>query len=166
MITLKQLKPALNFIKKQRRPILTQVLVDKNGMNLTDLESFLTIKDSFDLSYGLHDINTLGLIDNPKNNIDDYPIIDKKHYITNKFAFHLDQIETFLKFTSKDETRLNLNSIAITKKGVVSTDGHKMLFIENNIEIEIDFILPASALKTLVKLLKKFKIKDAFLIEF
>ncbi len=61
-MNLKQLKPKLNFIKKNARPILTMVKVTKNSLEVNDLETYVTIKDNHGLSEGLHAYDTLGLV--------------------------------------------------------------------------------------------------------
>ena len=51
-MNLKQLKPKLNFIKKNARPILTMVKVTKNSLEVNDLETYVTIKYNHGLSEG------------------------------------------------------------------------------------------------------------------
>lgn len=167
MTTLKQLKPVFNFAKKQVRPLLTRAVVDEDTIRITDLETIIEIKDNFGLEKGFHNIRTLGLTNPVSNDIEDYPI--------NLFDFDLDPvftfpwtqkgIESFLPFCSTDETRLNLNAVAINEGHIVATDGHILKFEALNKEVVGDsYIMPSDSLIVLNKLLKKYKIKDTFTV--
>lgn len=167
MITLKQLKPALNFIKKAHRPILSKVAILGNTLLLTDLETTIEILDNFGLAAGLHDINTLGLVKPTYENELDYPGHNFSFEIDSVYSFSFSQkdIESFLPFCSKDEIRLNLNGVAIANDHLVATNGHILKYVslgEN--KSEFNYIMPATSLKILNGLLKKYKIKDEFTV--
>lgn len=157
-MNLKQLKPKLSFIKKNSRPRLTQIKVTKTGLECTDLETFVRIKDNYGMSEGLQNYSTLGLT-NSSNDVDEYPThnVDTDH--RDFILIDLVKIEECLKYASKDETRLYLNGVAINAGHLVATDGHTMKSYELGEKLEHNYIMPSSSLKVLIKLLKGYKLK-------
>lgn len=161
MTTLKQIKPILNKFKKQNRPILTNALVKGNELRVTDLETDICFKSDFGLEEGLHSIETIGLVDALQDNIEDYPLFQESSK-NESFTFNLETIENLLPFCSKDETRLNLNGIALNDGNFVACDGHTLNNYPILEKLKEDYIIPRTSLEILVKLLKKYKIKDDF----
>ena len=161
MITLKQIKPIFNYIKKSTRSILTNVLVTNKGIHCTDLETYILIKDKLGLDNGLHQVNTLGLVKG-LDNIDDYPTYNFIIKEVESENLNLDLINLILPFASDDETRLNLCGVAFNKGYLVATDGHTLRSHEFAMKLDNSYIIPSASLKILCKLLKKYKINDSF----
>ena len=101
-MNLKQLKPKLNFIAKNSRPRLTQIKVNRDSLQCTDLETFVTIKDNHGMSEGLQHYSTLGLIDSSKD-VEDYPIFNVDGYHRDSCKMDVSRLVRCLEFTSKDE---------------------------------------------------------------
>ena len=160
MTTLKQIKPVFNFIKKQSRPILSKIKVENNTLFLTDLETNLEIKNSFELAPGLHDVSTLGLVEPTQENIDDFPMFcDETNNPSDVIQLNSNTIDEFMPFISKDETRLHLNGLAVNNNHLVATNGHYLKKQKLEINNKDDYIIPSKSLEILSKLLKKYKIK-------
>ena len=163
MVTLQQLKSTFNFIKKFPRKLLTRVFVDGTSIMLTDLETIIRIKDNFGLKNGFHEVDTLGLVNNPTtDDIEDYPSHLFEFEFDSEYSFELSQqkLQSFIPFMSKDETRPMLNSLAINNDHLVATTGFILKFEELEVSTDNEYILPSSSLIILNKLLKKYKIKD------
>ena len=158
MTTLKQLKPLFNKFKKSHRPILNNVLVDSEGIKVHDLETTLLIKDNFGLEHGLHNIETLGLVGPGDKDVEEYPLLTLEIDPVDKVKVNLEEIDTLLPFVSSDETRLQLNGIAINSNNLVACDGHTLKNKELNQNVKNDYIIPKDSLKLLSKVMKKFKI--------
>lgn len=163
-MNLKQLKPKLNFIAKNMRPILTQIKVTKNALECTDLETYVKIKNDYGMSEGLQNYTTLGLV-NSSNDVTDYPMnnIDRDH--RDVLNIDMSKLERCLQFASKDETRLYLNGVAVNDGHLVATDGHTMKAYELGEKFEHDYILPSTSLKVLIKLLKGYKLTGLVKLE-
>ena len=165
-MNLKQLKPKLNFIKKNARPILTMVKVTKNSLEVNDLETYVTIKYNHGLSEGLHRYDTLGLVAGEgAANLDEYPLAPIGTY-QDVILVSLSDLEHTLKYASKDETRLQLNGIAIDSGYMVATDGHTLNRVKLNEKTSRDYIMPRTSLTVLIKLLKGYKLTGIVRIEF
>ncbi len=166
MATLKQLKSVFSFVTKTTRPLLTRAVVGMNNLMLTDLDTIIEFNDNFGLEKGFYDIKTIGLTNPVDEDIDEYPHGLFNFDINEIFSFSWSQkgIESFLPFCSKDETRRNLNGVAINLNHLVATDGH-VLKCESLGENKTDesFIMPLESLQILNKLLKKYKTKDRFM---
>lgn len=162
MTTLKQLKPVLNFIKKSRRPILQHIKVNENGLLLTDLETSLLIKDNFNLDYGYHNITTLGVGKPSVIDSDDFPMISLENSKNDEIKLNVDLLEDLSKYCSNDETRIFLNCIAVNDNHLVATDGYKLQRYKIDNEVNKTYLIPKTSIKVLIRLLKKFKIKDNF----
>lgn len=163
MKTIKQLKPKLNFIKKNTRPRLTQLLVTSGSIICHDLETSVMIKDNYGLDEGLHRYATLGLVA-PDSDVNEYPICNFDMNYSEHIFTDVEQLEQVLKYVSKDETRLFLNGAAINGGHLVATDGHTLKAYNLHEKLEGSYILPRTSLTVLIKLLKGFKIKDKFKI--
>jgi DNA polymerase III sliding clamp (beta) subunit (PCNA family) len=163
-MNLKQLKPKLNFIAKNMRPILTQIKVTKNALECTDLETYVKIKNDYGMSEGLQNYSTLGLV-NSSNDITDYPMtsVDRDH--RDVLNIDMSKLERCLQFASKDETRLYLNGVAVNNGHLVATDGHTMKAYELDTKFEHNYILPSNSLKVLIKLLKGYKLTGLVRLE-
>ena len=164
-IDLKKLKTVLNFVKKSSRPILQKALVTEKGLMVSDIDTNILIKNNFDLKEGLYELDTLGLVKYPldldKNEFPLLPIIPDYKLINHApLDIDLKTIDRFLKFTSKDPTRLHLNAVALTVNGLVATDGHRMIFKEGEYNLENSILIPSDSLKKLIKVAKKFKITE------
>ena len=167
MTTLKQLKPVLNSLKSKCRPILNNVYVENGKMVMTDMETTLEVNDCFNLEEGFHAIETLGLIGaNKEISKDDYPLIDFTFdYPVDQFKWSQNSIESFLPFTSNDETRIFLNGIAVNDGHLVATTGHILKYEKIDNDITSNYIMPRTSLKILNNLLKKFKVKEDITIK-
>lgn len=163
-MNLKQLKPKLNFIAKNVRPRLTQIRVNKDSLQCTDLETYVTIKNNHGMSEGLQHHSTLGLT-NSTNDVEEYPLfnVDRNH--RDVLNIDLEKLERCLQFTSKDETRPQLNGVAINGGHLVATDGHTLMTYKLDKKLENDYILPSTSLKVLIKLLKGYKLTGLVTIE-
>lgn len=159
MVTLKQIKPIFNFIEKNTKSMLRNIMVNANGMIAYDFETMILIKDNYGLRHGFQEHSTLGLLDSFTTDEDDYPLMDLS-VEGSKVTMSLGIIESLLPFASKDETRIFLNGIAINAGHFVATDGCCLKAIK--VESELECIIPATSLKILVRLLKLYKIKDSF----
>lgn len=155
-MNLKQLKPKLNYIKKNTRPRLTQIKVNSDSLECHDLETYVKIKDNHGMSEGLQQYSTLGLTSSTSD-VDEYPTynIDRNH--RDVINIDMSKLERCLQFASKDETRLYLNGVAINAGHLVATDGHTMKSYELDNQLEHNYILPSTSLKVLIKLLKGYK---------
>lgn len=169
MTTLKNILPIFKSLTKgATRPILSQVYVSGGAIKATDLETSIVIKTAFGLNDGLHVVKTLGLVDgvNDEELIADFPhrLFPASFSESDSFTMNLELIESLLPFASKDETRINLNSIAINDGHFVACDGHtlKAVEIKEKATIEGDYVIPRTSMGLLVRLLKKYKIKGDF----
>lgn len=160
MTTLKQLKPALNFIKKEHRPVLKLVNVTSEGMRLTNLETYIIVNDSFGIEPGFYEVPELGIVNNSKQ-CDEFPQFPELDQVKMSVELTQGELEAFIPFCSKDETRLMLNGMALNKGHLVATDGHRMHFKNLNIDSDHDsYIFPRESLVILNKLLKKYKVNE------
>lgn len=164
-MNLKQLKPKLNFIKKNARPILTMVKVTKNSLEVNDLETYVTIKKNYGLSEGLHRYDTLGLVAGEGTDINEYPLAPIGTH-QDVILVSLSDLEHTLKYASKDETRLHLNGVAIDGGFMVATDGHTLNRVKLEKETSRNYIMPRNSLTILIKLLKGYKLTGLIRIEF
>lgn len=165
-MNLKQLKPKLNFIKENARPILTMVKVTKNSLEVNDLETYVTIKNNHGLSEGLHRYDTLGLVAGEgAANLDEYPLAPIGTH-QDIILVSLSDLEHTLKYASKDETRLHLNGVAIDGGYMVATDGHTLNRVKLEKETSRNYIMPRTSLAVLIKLLKGYKLTGLIRIEF
>tara|TARA_R100001086_G_scaffold245229_1_gene175884 strand:- start:48 stop:956 length:909 start_codon:yes stop_codon:yes gene_type:complete len=161
MTTLKQLKPILNYVKKEVRPIIRNILVTDKGLIATNFETMLLIKNTFGLKSGLHDIETLGLINDPSlDNIEDYPIVEFELDPLDKVSTTFQMLNNLLPFCSKDETRIHLSGIAVDNDSLVACDGFTLNYYALNQDIKHNYIIPNSSIELLLKLIKKFKIES------
>ena len=160
---IKKLRPVFNKFKSSTRPVLATARILGNTTTLFDAETAITFFSNFGLSApGCYDVKSFGLLNHPTMDINEYPEIawDSNSLIDGSVDINLQDLEYLLPFASKDGTRLHLNSIAIDNGHLVATDGHCLRFKKlDNLAIENNYILPATSLHILVKLLKKFKIK-------
>jgi len=165
MSTLKKLKTVFTAFKKQHRPILTNACIDKDGLHITDLETFITIKNTFDLSKGLHPLNTITLLNKPISEDDsEFPCKMFSLGIIASYTVSVKQLEELEVHTSKDETRMHLNCIAFDKNDIVACDGHTLKNIKSLIhelpEHEQTFLIPRTVIKHIIKLAKIYKLNE------
>lgn len=164
-VTINDLKPIIKRLTKSPRDVLTKVLVDYRGLSFTDLETFVTINSSYDLPHGLLDVNSLGITNVVSDSsVDEYPIFPTVE-TSNKVTISIKNLEMLLESSSKDETRLQLNSVAWIERDLVSVDGHILTRIDSqpvNVNKE-GSIFPRTSLKELVTLSKKFKLNEVTL---
>ena len=157
---IKQLLPNLKSFTKNCRPILQKVLIKNKALIVTDLETSLRI-DNIKLSDGLHDITKISLLDSPcKLNVDDYPCIDFNSKSIEQLSTNVKEIADLLKHSSKDGTRIFLESVCWNKNQLVATDGYTLKTINKNVESLESRLLPRKSLEKLIKLLKKYKVDD------
>jgi len=159
--TLKQLLPILKFSKKCTRPLLAfSGLVKDNSLLISDFETSLEIKN-VDLKNGLHNIETINLMNSSINNdsVNEYPLIAFESS-KNVLNVSLKELISLMVFVSKDETRLFLNGVAWIKNELCATNGHVMKVITGKSENENDSILPATSIKVLIRLMKKYKMNS------
>lgn len=162
MPTLKQIKTSLNFIKRNKhQPILQNVLVKRDGLYATNLETSVLIKDTFGLDEGLHHINTLGLVDgvNDANMIEQMPVNEMSTDKIDKQLLNCDELKDLLNYV-KDETRLYLNGIAISCDHLVATNGHIMKSYGLHEKCDNSYIMPSDSIKILLKLCKLYKLEN------
>lgn len=157
-VTLNQLKPLLTPFKNKYRPYLGQVMIDDNSLNLSNMETFLKIKGNYGQAKGLQKIEHFGLIDSHSDNVEDFPKLDA-WYCEEKIICHTRWLENLIPFASKDETRLNLCTIAINEGHFVACDGHTLNSIAFSEELRESYLMPTDSIKILIKALKKFKVK-------
>jgi len=165
-VTLKQLKPILKSlnIRGDFRPILNNVLVTSDSLSIHDLETCITIKDTYGLKEGLHTLETIDLLkENNGIDIKEYPLLPKQDATDFKVILNINDLERFLKFVSKDQTRLHLNGVGISDGHIVATNGHILKFKEIEYDSNAqDIIIPTKSIKTLVRLMKKYKLENAY----
>lgn len=163
-VTIKKLKTLFTpFKKAAHRPILAHVKVDEDGLHLTDLETFITIKNKFDLSKGLHPIETVTLLNKPNDiDINEYPLTNFTLGIVAKYKVKMSHLKELLQYVSKDETRLHLNCIAFDQQNLVSCDGHTLMNIKTTYDNESDctFLVNHSTVNHILKLAKIHKIDE------
>lgn len=159
--TLKQLKPKLNFIKSKRVTIIDKVLITENELRCANFYTEVCIKDTFGLSRGLHDLKTLDLVNSPDiENVKQYPLLDFTPIKSPSIIVSVADLTDLLKYASKDETRLSLNSIALDDKVLVAVDGYKLKYINVDTELEGTFLMPRDGIEVLIKIVKLFKDKS------
>ena len=165
MTTLKQIKPVFKKLTKGAvRPALQNVLVKGGRIFATDLETSVIVKESFGLEDGMYNVNTLGLVDGSTEGIEDFPLhqLDVELDPVDTFELSSYLIESLLPFTSKDETRLQLQGIAINSGHYVACDGHTLKAVKTSNEVNNNYIIPSSSLSILVQLLKRYKVVVPF----
>lgn len=161
--TLDKIKPVLNFIKKNNRPALQMIEVRENGLYATDLETYIHIKYNFGVEIGHQNINTLGLVDSVKD-FEDFPCIDFTTSSTESLTVKVETLKHLLKFASKDETRLSMNSIALNDGALVAVDGHTLHFVELEKKFNREYLMPRTSIGHLIKICSKYKLKEIELL--
>lgn len=164
MKTLKQLKPLLSFVRKNKhRPVMQSLLVTDESLIVSDFDTVVAIKNVYNLSKGLHDTNTFDLIDNPVKDISDYPLTNRQMIVNEEFNINTKDFKDILQYVSKDETRRHLNCVAISDNNLVATDGHKLKKYKlSNINKET-YLIPRESIQVALKFLKAYKI-DSFVL--
>lgn len=162
MTNIVALKPIIKSIIGGRytRPILTKVYSNSVGLSLTNLETYITIKGT-NLPYGLLDFDSLG-ITNKLSELDytDYPLFPDT-IPNDKITVSIENLELLMGSVSTDETRINLCGICWAGTDLVSINGHIMTVISGQVNNGRDSsIMPSSSIKALIKLSKKFKLKE------
>lgn len=163
---LEQLKSKLSYLKKNKWPILNMIQVLPDGLQCSDLETDIEIKNNYGLSEGLQKLDTLGLLPSDKSLESEFPPL----FITNNHArdnvtVKLDDLFYCLKFASSDETRLYLNCVAFDNSAMVAIDGHTLKSFKTK-ELSESYLIPKTSLKVLEGLIKGFKIKETITFSF
>jgi DNA polymerase III sliding clamp (beta) subunit (PCNA family) len=163
---LEQLKSKLSYLKKNKRPILNMIQVLPNGLQCTDLETDIKIKNNYGLNEGLQKLDALGLLPSDKSLEGEFPQL----FITNKHArdnvtVKINDLFYCLKFASSDETRLYLNCVAFDNSNMVAIDGHTMKTYKTE-QLSESYLIPKTSLKVLEGLIKGFKIKETITFSF
>ena len=161
-LTLKQIKPSLTWATKSSRPLLTMANVTENAIEVTDLETHLVLKGNYGLEPGLHTIKTLGLVGPSNADPNEYPVMDINLENSDfSFIWNLKSLQTLAPCMSKDETRINLNGVAVIGAELFACDGHRLAWddIQAPEKAEENYILPRQSLTVLISLLRKFKIE-------
>ena len=169
-ITLEQLRPTLKYpIKSSKwgRHFLRVAKVDEKGIMVKNYNSTTLIKNNYNLKEGFYDLLTLGE-SNLSFNFDenDYPFSKTELDTNYTYETNLKELDRFIKVSSSDITRLYLCGLAITPNGVVSCDGHQMIYKKVKSSLDRGIIMPNDGLEIVIKLLKKYKVKENFKIEF
>jgi len=163
MKTIKQLLPKIKFIKKSNVR-LHYVNVVNNGVECTDLETTVRIKNDYELEEGLHHIDTLGLCDAaPNDGLFKDASFDE--ITTDSFKTNITMLYDLNRYASKDETRIHLNSICYDGLNIVATNGHILKTYRVGEKCGNTHLLPKTSVNVLVKLLKGFKNKDDIVIK-
>ncbi len=163
MKTIKQLKPKLAFIGKAYRPILANVKVESDCIICTDLETFIKIKNNYNMTPGVQSYKTLGLIESDQESVDDYPLIDFEIDPVFSVMTNRKVLEDLNRYASDDETRAMLNGITIDGNYLVATNGHILKSVEIS-TVNLDtpnknaYIIPRTGIQKLITLLKGFKV--------
>lgn len=161
-----KLKTTLNFINKTSRPILRNVLVKDDSIILTDIDNHIKLKSNYGLKNGLHKLDTIGLIDPDLSDLENYPVINFDPTIKESFKICLSDLESLLPFCSKDYTRVNLQGIAVNEGHLVACDGYTLKAIELEYSNKENYLINRDSVSILIKLLKKFSIKDKISFKF
>ena len=158
MTTIKKMKTALNYINKNTHDNLNHVYCDGDKLHTYDLETSVTVLNSFGLDKGSYKLKTIehGL----KSDKDLYHFSPAPSLATCKTTLNVSDLEDILQHASKDCTRLYLNGVYFHDNVAVATDGHTLKRIELNGNLESGYILPSTSIKTLLKLCKAFKVSE------
>jgi DNA polymerase III sliding clamp (beta) subunit (PCNA family) len=163
---LEQLKTKLNYLKKNKRPILNMVQVTVDGLQCTDLETDIKIKNTFSLNQGLQKLDSLGLLPSSNDMINEYPeLFLKTDYSRDTVTVKIDDLFYCAKFASNDETRLYLNCVAFDSGYMVGIDGHTMKTYKTK-KLDESYLIPRTSLKVLDGLIKGYKIKGDITFNF
>lgn len=154
MKTVKSIKTLFNFTKKAQRPVLNYIRVDDDGMTATNVAWNIRLHNSYDLKQGFHKVDTLEY--NVTSEVEDFPIINEDFVIKDTIKVSVVRLVDLLKYSSKDETRILLNSIAVSRGYLVACDGHTMKSYKID-DHKNDYVLPSDSIKFLIKVAKKFK---------
>lgn len=154
---IKTIKPKLNFIRKQVRPLLCNVKITSDSLECTDLETYVRIKDNFEMQAGLQNFETLGLIDSVEDKDEQYPAFDFEIDPVESVQIDTTDIVDLLQYASKDETRLHLNCVTVDACSLVACNGHTLKHIDLDQKIDGTYLIPRTALNTVIKICKAYK---------
>ncbi len=156
-----KIKTLLNYCTKQSRPALSHVLITRNDIQATDLETSILFKSNYGHAIGVHSINTLGEYSKASESVrvDDLPMIDYRIKGNDNTLVNVKTLETLNKHASKDETRVHLNSICFDKTKVVATNGYHLKVVELTNELKEQYLISRESINVLVKLCKLFKVE-------
>lgn len=162
--TISEIKPLFNFIKKTSRPILRNVCVGNGKLYATDLDTWIQLNYASGLSEGLHHVDTLGLFPGRMEEMLDYPEMLLDRTTLDSTAIKLQDLIELYDCTSSDETRVNLNGIGFINDHAYSCDGHRAKWSPLGTTLKHEhnesYIFHNDGIETLIKLMKKFKVKD------
>jgi DNA polymerase III sliding clamp (beta) subunit (PCNA family) len=165
-MNLKTLKTKLSFIKKQHRSNLRLIeVLSGEGMYCTDLETYVHIKDTFGMIDGFQNIETFGILPSVKS---DESVSDKDFTAPKKseqVTVKLDDLFYCNKFSSSDETRLHLNTVAFDNSNMISINCHVLKKYETK-KLKNTYLVPRVSIKILEGLVKSYKIKGDITIKF
>ena len=164
---IKKLKPVFKYIKKSVRPILASVVVNEDGIQCTDLDTSILIKNDYGLTHGLMSLDNL---DNEYSNsvnedFVNYPLM-RHEYLDESVLVSVEDLKSVYGHSSKDETRPFLCGVAFNRGHIVATTGYTLKEIKTDETLEGEYIIPRSSLAILFKLLKGFKVEGLLKISF
>ena len=165
-VDLTKIRPVFNFLKREVREEYKKILVTDRDFIFHNHELKVTIKDTFNIKQGVYNCETVGLLSTPEPvDAPDLSRYDDLGRITFRCTATVKELEYLMKFVSKDETRINLNTICFDAdlEVMVATDGHRLAYKnlvspQKNSKIEKStYLISRDSLTTLIKLLKKYK---------
>jgi DNA polymerase III sliding clamp (beta) subunit (PCNA family) len=163
-----KLKTTLSlFSKNNARSVLNKVLVNDKYMYATDLESYVRIDSTFNLSAGLYPIKQLGVFSKIEGSNEDFPDLSLfDTFKTNEIStISLSDLNLLVKHSSNDETRIYLNSIYFDNTTIVATNGYHLKHIPANLELKGTYIMPKDSIIALLKIAKAYKEDRDFVIQ-
>lgn len=161
-----------NLTKKQSRPILEKICIRDGRTYATDLETYVELKNDFSLPVGLYRPEFLEFAKNEGDAFDvsEYPV-PMKFKKEKSIVAKISDLDELLPFCSKDQTRIQLNSILVEQSGLVATNGHIMGVIPNDYSTALgdsEFLLSRQSVGHMLKVLAALghKKSESIRIEF
>jgi len=164
MRTLEQIKTVLKYASKQKREALNHCLITPKGIQATDLETNVLIKNSYDLK-GVYKIDQLGAFSKASEliKVEDIPWIEWELKEVDKIHVSIKTLETINKHSSKDETRIFLNGIYFDNENIVATNGYHLKAVRHEQTLNNSYIIPRESIDILSKLCKAYKVSSVVL---
>lgn len=142
---------------KHYMPVLayTHIACDYATVSDTDVSLTIKIDSTMPIPDGIYDLNPFAKTSLP---LDEYPLNLTKFYTPSDdmHTINIHDLQVALLHASTDETRFNLNGVAVTKNtttknnNLIATDGHR-LFAQDYYKLSTDcIIIPYKACKKLI----------------
>lgn len=155
---LSKIKTLLKFASKQKHTSLNTVAVNK-GITATDLSTSVFIKDTLGLSQGHYIISELGDYCKPIDNIES-PIVTWNQPTVSKTLVSTNDLASVLPHSSKDETRIFLNTVCFDNDKLVATNGYHLKLIKLPVKMQGEYLIHRDSVKVILDFCKAYKLSD------